>query len=37
MTSDAGTLLYLGNDLETDIPRFIVTSFTLGFASHEHV
>jgi hypothetical protein len=37
-SSDAGTLLYLGDgDKQTDYPRYIITSFTLGFASSELV
>jgi hypothetical protein len=37
MTSDAGTLLDLGLDLEEDTPRYLITSFTSGFASAKHV
>jgi hypothetical protein len=37
ITSDAGTLLDLGVDQPIDTPRFIVTSYTLGFASDKHV
>jgi serine/threonine protein kinase len=37
ITSDAGTLLDLGIDQPIDNPRFIVTSFTFGFASKQHV
>ena len=37
ITSDAGSLLDLETDLAVDNPRFVVTSFTLGFASKEHI
>ena len=33
ITSDAGSLLYLGHDEPIDTPRFIVNCFTPGFAS----
>jgi hypothetical protein len=37
LTSSVGTLLYLGNDHEIDTPRYIITQYTLGFASKEFV
>ena len=37
MTSDAGTLLDLGTDLELDTPKYLITQFTFGFASKEHI
>ncbi len=34
LESDAGTLLYLGEDkYKTDYPRFIITSYTIGISS----
>lgn len=37
-TSDAGTLLYLGNDESTaNDPRYVITSYTLGYASKKLV
>ena len=38
ITSDAGTLLYLGDHKEpTDHPGFFITSYTQGFASSKVV
>ncbi len=37
MTSDAGSLLYLGQDNLINNPIFCVTMFTLGFASGKHI
>ena len=37
MTSDAGTLLDLGTDQEVDTPKYLITQFTFGFASKDHI
>ncbi len=38
LTSDAGTLLSLGEDLDNkDIPRYLINQYTKFYASSEHI
>jgi serine/threonine protein kinase len=37
LTSDAGTLLSLGEDLDKNIPRYLINQYTKSYASSEHI